>query len=312
MSGWRNLVFSRFRLVGGLADFAERGFALNRPVSRAALEGHARSFLYGFNTAMADSPIGHVHARLGSVEPEERGFAFEGAGMACALMDGLLLSRGRRTKALLSGPGDEHPYVIHVGAGWALARLRYPGAHRLLGLDPLLGWLALDGWGFSLGFFGDRRALRRHRSRGPLRGPDAVRCQGMGRSLWFIESADPESVAVAIDAAPPEHRPHLWSGVGLAATYAGGATGEELGRLAELSAGHRAHVAQGAAFAAEARRRAGHVPGYTREAVCRLTGVDVDTAADWTQKAAASLSGDGTVQEFLLWRREIRRLAGAE
>ncbi|MFC5835112.1 DUF1702 family protein [Nonomuraea insulae] len=41
-----------------------------------------------------------------SVEPEDRGFAFEGAGMACALQDTFLLSRGRRTNALLTGLPD--------------------------------------------------------------------------------------------------------------------------------------------------------------------------------------------------------------
>jgi hypothetical protein len=142
-------------------------------------------------------------------------------------------------------------------------------------------------------------------------GTDAIRCQGMGRSLWFIESAGPKEIAATIETAPPGHRPHLWSGVGLAAAYAGGATGEELDLLAELSASHRGHVVQGVAFAAEARRRGGHVPAYTREAVHHLADTDVDTAAGWTHQAAAVLSGDGTVHDYLLWRHEIRRISGA-
>lgn len=61
--------------------------------------------------------------RLSSIEPEVRGFAFEGAAMGLALLDHLTPWRRDRFERFLSGPGDRHAYMVHVGAGWVFARL---------------------------------------------------------------------------------------------------------------------------------------------------------------------------------------------
>lgn len=298
----------RLLLHTELADFSVRRFHCGRPGSRAILERHARAFLDGFNTAVTSTAT-TTHARLARLDPTERGFAYEGAGMAYALLDTALAGRGRRTRALLVGPGHAHTHLVHVGAGWALARLRHPGARHLLGLDPLLQWLTLDGHGFAHGFFGGHAAVARYaRGRAPHR-RGAVRHQGLGRSLWFLESADPDRIARTVGGFPPDRRGHLWSGVGLAACYAGGAADEELDRLRAHAAPYGADLAQGAAFAAEARRHAGHVPEHTRRAVPRLTGADVDTAADWTVAARGELLGDGSIDDYLLWRALIARRA---
>lgn len=292
-----------------MADFAVRGFAMHRPESRRLLERHARSFLHGFNTSVTAPSAGDAREVLSGddANAEDRGFAFEGAAMACALFDTLSVSGGRRLHELLDGAGTGYPHLIHVGAGWALARVRLPGAFARLRLDPLLRWLALDGWGFSRGFFGGRRMLRRVTTRSRALSPAGqIRCQGLGRSLWFIESADPERIITTIGAAHSGRRAHLWSGIGLAAAYAGGATDAELGTLLHACGPYRAHLAQGAAFAAEARRRSGLIPVHTRSAVRTLAGVPAEEAADWTHRAAARLRGDGSIGDYLAWRTGIR------
>src|SRR5262249_43750809 len=156
-----------------------------------------------------------------AVESGERGFAFEGAAMASALLDLLALGRGRRLEGLLRGPGAAHVYMVHVGAGWALARLRRRPWSRLHGLDPLLGWLSVDGYGFHQGFFAWERFVRRQEE--PRRLSAYARRafdQGLGRSLWFVHGADVERIASSVKSFSVRRRGDLWSGVGLAATYA--------------------------------------------------------------------------------------------
>jgi hypothetical protein len=96
--------------------------------------------------------------------------------------------------------------------------------------------------------------------------------QGIGRALWFGGGADPERVAALVVGFAAERRADLWSGVGLAATYAGGASREDLARLPALAGVLRAHLAQGAAFAAAARTIAGNVTTHTEVAARTLAG----------------------------------------
>ena len=55
--------------------------------------------------------------------------------------------------------------MMHVGLGWALARLRRSVTPYLAQLDPLLGWLAVDGYGFHEGYFDWPRYVEGQRSR---------------------------------------------------------------------------------------------------------------------------------------------------
>jgi enediyne biosynthesis protein E3 len=292
-------------------DFEVRGFAPAETSVRQALELHGRSFTAGFNEALV-TPEPHALARrLDDVDEAERGFAFEGAAMALALLDLLLPGRRRRLGRFLHGPGEAHVYMLHVGAGWALARLRrrpWGG----LPLDPLLRWLALDGYGFHEAFFHPERVVRRGRRPRRLRDRQLrVFDQGVGRALWFVEAADPDRIAHTIGALDPDRRADLWSGVGLAATYAGATTEEGLGRLAAASGRYRLHAAQGAAFAAGARLRAGNLVPHVETACELLCGLDARTAAGVTDSALRAVRG-GEAEDYERWRAEIRaRLARA-
>ena len=290
------------RLPLGLADFARRGFRLDRPANRTVLETHARSFLTGFNIAVAQWR--DPHSALAELPALERGFAYEGAGMHAALRD--LFSRGRAgaLRRLLSGPGDDYVHLVHVGYGWALVPLRLP-LPVTVPPTPLLRWLALDGAGFAETYFGGLAALRRRCRRADTERWQA-RVAGCGRALWFLQSADVDGVSEIIEATPAPARPHLWSGIGLATCYAGCADEPTLDRLVRASGQYEAHFGQGALFAIAARSRARIVPPHTELACRRLFAVGPDVAERWTDEAARGLTDSVAESAYTEWKSRLR------
>src|SRR5947207_6338074 len=130
------------------ADFTRRGFETERTDARACLEAVGVSFIDGYNAWLS----GTLDATLAQISPALGGFAVEGAAMASALLDDLAIGRrGRWAQLLRDRP--EHLYMIHVGAGWATARLRRSLLRAVRRCDPLLGWLVADGWGFHQTYF---------------------------------------------------------------------------------------------------------------------------------------------------------------
>lgn len=294
----------RPRLPLSMADFARRGFRLDRPAQRAVLERHAGNFLGGFNLAVRSWRA--PHGPLSEVAEEERGFAYEGAAMFAGLLDLATAGRARALDRLLAGPGAGYPHLVHVGAGWLFTAARVPAVVRLPSA-PLLRWLALDGNGFGEVYFGGVEALLRRAGRTP--GPVwQARLAGCGRALWFVQSADPDGVAEVIERAPVAARPHLWSGVGLACAYAGAVDDAGRAALLDLARPHRSHFAQGVVFAVGARARSGVVPDHTRDACAQLVGVTVEEAARWTDETSADLLGYRHVHAYLEWKARLRAL----
>jgi hypothetical protein len=286
------------------ASFARRGFQSSVPEVQAHLERVGRTFLHGYHAALLDARPLALAERLATVERAWQGFAFEGAAMGLALLDRLL--PGRRLRAFLDGPGAAHVYMVHVGAGWAYARLG--GLTRSMAwLDPLLRWLAVDGYGFHQGYFHGPRFVRNQALPRRLSGY-ALRVfdQGLGRSLWFVEGADVDRIAATIAAFPEPRRADLWSGVGLACAYAGGVGQADLERLRAQAEGFEAELAQGAAFAAQARRRAGNPAEHTAMACKVVCGVSADGAAAVTERALHDLPPDGALPAYEVWRQRIQ------
>jgi enediyne biosynthesis protein E3 len=289
-------------------SFAVRGFHGTTPEKRRLLEQHGAAFVTGFNLALAARDGDELADRALAVPAAERGFAYEGAGMALALLDLLALGRGRRLAAFLGGRGAPHVYMVHVGAGWALARLRRRPWGPLRGLDPLLRWLATDGYGFHHGFFSPGRFVRGGARPRRLTGYQLrVFDQGLGRSLWFVDGADVERIAATVSSFPAARKADLWSGVGLAAAYAGAVQEDELERLAQLLGPFRPHAAQGAAFAATARLRAGNPVPHTTMACEVLGGRGVEEAAAEVEAAFPHIEPAPDGIGYELWRTRIRR-----
>lgn len=295
------------------ATFARRGFREKDAPSRQHLEQIGQTFLSGYQAALEEDDLNDLAQRLASLVPLAfQGFAFEGAAMGLALLDLFAFWRPGRLPAFFNGPGADHIYMIHVGAGWLLARLRRPVKQPPGQLDPLLGWLAVDGYGFHEGYFRWPRTIKKQMIPGRLSGyARRVFDQGLGRSLWFVEGADSARIPEAIARFAPSRRADLWSGVGLACAYAGGADHTAVAKLKATAVPFTPHLAQGAAFAAKARQRAGNMTAHTELACEILCGVPARQAAHITDKALDGLPPDSTEPAYEIWRRRIRRyLAG--
>ncbi|MEU1882674.1 DUF1702 family protein [Streptosporangium sp. NPDC020072] len=306
-------------LAPSLAEvtFAGRGFQVVPSEATRRLEAIPQAVVCGFEWGVNARDQWEVERRLAMVDRELRGFAYEGATMACAVLDAMGGGRGTRTRDLLLGPGRPHLFLTYIGIGFALARLPRVLWSRavpdLTGLPyhPTMSWLAVDGYGFDRAYFDTARWVGRQRVAVPYPWegmPDyfpRAADQGVGRALWFVHGGRPGDVAATVGRFAEHRRADLWSGVGLAAAFAGGAEAEDLAALREEAAGHGAELAQGAVFAAKARHYAGFVPPHTETAVRAL--------ADLTAEAAVALADDSAVERgsgglpaYELWRGKVR------
>lgn len=288
-------------------SFARRGFRGTNLELRAGLERAAATFVAGYHAALEHGAPTAVTDELQRLEADLCGFGFEGAAMGLALRDRLSPWRARCIPEFLRGVGDAHAYMIHVGIGWVWARLPIGFRREQRKLDPLLGWLAFDGWGFHDGFFRWHNFAPNHLA--PRRLVDYERRafdQGFGRSFWFSHGGDVELIARTIATFAPDRRADLWSGVGLAATYAGGASEAALRLLRESAGLHRAPLAQGAAFAAKARERGGNRTPYTELAANILCGLSAPGAARLTDATLENLPTDTAAPAYEIWRQRIQ------
>ncbi|HEX8692700.1 MAG TPA: DUF1702 family protein [Longimicrobium sp.] len=289
------------------ASFERRGFRAASVTARRRLEAVGRTFLFGYNTALESPGPDELAGRLETVEAERRGFAYEGASMALALLDRLAPWNGGRFARWVAGPADSHAYMAHVGAGWVLARIPLGRARALGRMDPLLRWLAVDGVGFHEGYFHPERTVVHCQVPRRLEGY-ARRAfdQGLGRALWFVHGADAQAIAATLERFPAGRRADLWSGVGLACTYAGGADPGAFDVLRRAGARFRAELAQGAAFAAGARARAGNPAPHT-DAACRaFCGASADEAAAATTETLHDLHPAPDAPAYEVWRLRLR------
>lgn len=292
------------------ATFTRRGFHSSTDEATRQLEHIGRIFLQGYHAALDDESLDTLASSLNVVETTFRGFAYEGAAMGLALLDELSPWKRRRLQAFIDDAGAEHTYMIHVGAGWMIARVpwRRRNIERAVAhLDPLLRWLAVDGYGFHEGYFHGRHYLKNPELVNRLQGYTRhAFAHGLGRSLWFIEGADVSRVPAAISMLPPSLHADLWSGVGLACAYAGGVSRASVRQLRAAAGAYQAELAQGAAFAAKTRQRAGNATEHTEIACQVLCGLTTDAAAEVTDVMLQLLPEDGDVPAYEIWRQRIQ------
>lgn len=296
------------RLSRDQVNFARRGFHARNDTARRVLEAAGEAFIDGYNAALAQPKPAQLATVLDTHPAEYRGFAYEGAAMAIAVLDTLIPWR-QRFAGFRDTVAVPHLYMVHVGAGWALARLRRRIEPFLAGCDPLFRWLIVDGYGFHEGYFHPERAVAAQRRPQHLSAAVArIFDQGLGRSLWFVCGADVDWLAPTVAQFPGERRGDLWSGIGLACTYAGGCDDEGVRALSAAAAPYQVYLAQGAAFAAKARARAGDVTAHTERACRLLCGVAAIEAAHVTNSALAGLPCDGKAETYEGWRTRTREL----
>lgn len=291
---------------GSEVTFARRGFSGAKPEVQARLEHVGTIFLVGYHAALQERELEALSGRLEQVVPEFRGFAYEGAAMALALLDAIAPGSNRLAE-FMAGPGKTHIYMLHVGAGWACARLpwlRWRIETFIRKFDPVLRWLVLDGYGFHQGYFHFKKPLNSALNRLSI-GARHVFYQGLGRSLWFVHGCDPQQISKSISSFPALYQGDAWSGIGLACAYAGGAASPALQELVSLAGCSDPALAQGAAFAAKARQLAGNEAAHTEQACAVLAGVKAKQAADLCDRALEQVHRNSS-SPYLQWRELIQ------
>lgn len=303
--------------------FTERGFPVTPSSVTEHLESIPHAVLCGFEWGIDTHDQWELERRLSMVRPEVLGFAYEGATMACTVLDAMRGGTGGKTAKLLSGPGAPHIFLAYIGIGFAMARLPRKLWRTVVPdlagspYHPTMSWLAVDGYGFDRAYFDTRRWIDEQAEPAPY--PWAGRAdyfprafdQGVGRALWFINGGVPEAVAAAVDAFAEARRPDLWSGVGLAATFAGGAGQAGLATLRRLSGEHHAELALGVVFAIKARTYSTYVPEHSRLAAGVLADLTVEAAEALADRTEVPFEDVGPVPPYELWRARIRAEFGA-
>jgi enediyne biosynthesis protein E3 len=294
---------------------ATRGFHDKGPEARFLLETVGQTFLAGFARAAEARVPDDIERSLDTIEPQFRGFAYEGAGMAFALIDGMSIGPAHRSATFLAGSGEKHIYMAYVGIGWAMARLpriRWAKASAAA-TDPLLKWLVLDGYGFHQAYFRTDRYVHGHQEEvnfpWPAEDPTSYAQhaidQGIGRATWFVAGSNATLAADLIDKFPAHRHQDLYSGAGLAATYAGGGNETELQTFWTRAGQHRPNVAQASAFAAQARIRAGLLVPHTKLATQVFCGMTPQEAAELTDAAIPTGPVNSHEPAFETWRQNI-------
>jgi len=313
---------TRLALAPSLADvsFAGRGFPVTPSDATRRLEAVPQSVVCGFEWGIDTRDNAELETRLDLVEPEMRGFAYEGAVMARTILDALP-GKGGRTRTLLLGGARKHVFLAYIGIGFAMSHLPRPLWKGVLpdapGLPyhPTMSWLAVDGYGFDQAYFHTDTFVHRQRPLAPYpwlgepayfpRAAD----QGIGRALWFMHGGNVVDVATAVHRFAAGRRADLWSGVGLAATFAGGCSGADLIALRRTAAAedpeYALHLSLGSTFAARARTFAGFVPEHTATAIQALTGLTVDAVTTLAETTEPS-GGVAVGQRYEAWRTAIR------
>ena len=308
------------------AEFATLGFALDDAPGRAQLEHSALQLLLGFEFGIEHKGHAALVTRLEALQREYRGFAYEGAVMALAIRDAMAPGSGHElTESFCAGPGyqdapgSKHVFMAYLGIGFALAKLPKPLWKRALpdvsklADHPSLSWMIMDGYGFYLAFFQHRKWIDDQCAPGryPFPGPAAytsrVMDQGIGRALWFVHGGNVARVLKAVDAFPAPRRADLMSGVGVAASYAGGVDEDGLEALARGGVGYRDELALGTVLALRSRLVADLVTPHSQVAGQVLCGRTVEQASDLAVEAIADLPQDGAVPAYEVFRQRIRR-----
>jgi hypothetical protein len=292
------------RAVFNRPGFVKEAWTNFSPVAIALVEG--------YHATLEDSRFSVLLPRLEAIDPEYRGFAYEGAGMGLAALD-IMAPWKNRVKEFVEGPAAHHIYPIYVGVGLALARLHRSPEKFFPRLDPLLCWVVVDGYGFHEGFFAWKRTVEKkvvpaHFS------PYAVRLfdQGLGRCLWFASGALVDRVAALISTFPQPRQSDLWSGVGLASSFAGGSNRSELEMLREAAAPFRLQLARGAAVAAKGHQDAGYHSPHTELACQVYSGLSSAQAAQILDDARENLPMHDKEPAYEIWRKRTQEQLALE
>ena len=259
--------------------------------TRKQLRRPVIAFVNGFNAALEVALSDHLIGQLEGLNDSYRGFGYEGAGMGLGIID--YASNKDLVSTFLEDRGANYPELIHVGVGCGTAALKKKLEPRMLKADPLNRWWIPDGFGFFSGIYKWEDSVEKQIIPKQVKGY-AIRAfdRGLGRRIWFGFTGEIETIAKAIAKFPESRQADLWSGVGLASTFAGGVERETLVELRQLAGDYASHLALGSAMAAKCRYTADNIVYYTNVACSVLCGMTASEAAEIVVRAYNSVDID--------------------
>jgi enediyne biosynthesis protein E3 len=288
--------------------FETRGFTASSDQQREYLESIGDTFVFGYHAALQIPEVNALASYMEEHVPNDMiGFAYEGAAMAIALTDFMKFKRKGNFQAFIAGPGYNHSYMAHVGLGWAIARVPFLYKWALKNADPLLKWLAVEGYGFHQCYFHTHKTLFLKKFPKQLKGyASRAFYQGVGRCLWFVHGSNPTPMKTTIEGFHKDYHSDLWSGLGLACAYAGGIDRVEVEHLIETAGPYNMDFAQGVAFAAKARVRANNLTAHTEMVAQCACHCSAEQAAEYTDLALKNLDESTSTPAYEIWRKRIK------
>jgi len=98
----------------------------------------------------------------------------------------------------------------------------------------------------------------------------------------------------------------LWSGVGLASAFAGGASRSEIEMVRATAGAYRLQLARGAAVAAKGRQDAGKMAFHTELACQVYCGLSGKMAAQIVEDTSKDLPTNGDEPAYEIWRQRTQ------
>lgn len=146
-----------------------------------------------------------------------------------------------------------HHNHIFIGLGWSFAKTNLHPEKYLDNQFP--STLIHDGMGYYHALFKGRKTVKK----GIV--PDYISntyvslfLAGVGRRLWYISKGDLDRLDYFLAAFDLNHHQHLWLGVGVASTYVGGITHENLVQLINRSGNKKSSFMNGVVLGINARK----------------------------------------------------------
>jgi hypothetical protein len=220
----------------------------------------AKTVIEGYNSAIEKGVSEDLLTMRLMIKNELVGFFNEGVGMGIYTLS--LFSPSRNVYwDYINGPGKSHEYMSYIGAGIACGVFNKPFDKFLSIANPTCGLLILNGIGFYYAYFKTDKGVTKHFIRNDVkRDPFYLECydNGVGRALWFCKNGDVKKIHDTINDFSESRKAAIWSGIGLAATYAGGVSENKIRELKDLSGVYSINLAEGSFLATHCRDLAGN------------------------------------------------------
>lgn len=305
-----------FKKIFGLplseVEFGTRGFYPDANSStKEKLELSAKSVVQGYNIALQEGYSLALINQISMIENELQGFFCEGVGMGLFVKDRFSIRNTSHFDKFLQKEGRLHSYMAYIGAGLAIGVFKLPYENFLATLNPFYSNLVFDGIGFQHAYFKTAKYVNEQRY--PEKAiNDAVMREryfaGVGRALWFISGGNDTEAVRLVTLYPEKVRAHIWSGLGLACTYAGGVDATTLSALKLASGKYRKEFITGCLIAVHTRVRAKNLADHNSLAAHVIADKEVAHISAVSTQTKQDLDGRALLDSHPTWGIWMTRL----